>query len=185
MRELSELSDDALMQRIQQQDEQAFTLLVDRYMTALHGFVWRMLGNSSDVEDVVQETFLRVWYRAEQWQEGRAKLSTWMHRIAHNLCIDLYRQNRGIKVDIELEEVQNVATATQPEDIWLQAEISQQVEHALQALPEKQRSAVILCHYQGMSNRQAAEVMDVSVAALESLLARGRRTLRVKLTINS
>lgn len=184
---MSELSDDTLMSLIQQQDEQAFAKLIDRHLTILHAFARRMLGNTDDAEDVVQETFLRVWNHANRWKPGTAKLSTWLHQIVHNLCIDLRRQHRGKTVDIDLEEVQElVSTTVTPEDCLQQEHISREVEKALQELPERQRSAIILCYYQGLSNLQAAEVLNVSVAALESLMARGRRTLKQKLqTINT
>jgi len=182
---MSELTDDVLMSQIQQQDEHALTLLVDRHLTALHAFARRMLGNTADAEDIVQEAFLRVWYRAHTWQPGQAKLSTWLHRIVHNLCIDLQRHRKGEKMNINIETIQDelAAPSNTPEENLLGEQTSQQVECALQELPEKQRSAIILCHYQGMSNRQAAEVLNVSVTALESLMARGRKTLRQRLQV--
>jgi RNA polymerase sigma-70 factor (ECF subfamily) len=180
---LSELSDEALMLLIQTQDEPAFATLVDRHLTALHAFARRMLGNTNDAEDMVQEAFLRVWRHAARWKPGPAKLSTWLHRIIHNLCIDLRRRNhQGETVDIDTEEIQDaIATGITPEECLQEEQLSQAVEQALQILPERQRSAILLCYYQGLSNLQAAEVLNVSVAALESLMARGRRTLRQKL----
>jgi RNA polymerase sigma-70 factor (ECF subfamily) len=180
---LSELSDEALMLLIQKQDEPAFATLVDRYLAALHAFARRMLGNTNDAEDIVQEAFLRVWCHAAQWKPGQAKLSTWLHRIIHNLCIDLRRRSqRRETVDIDTEEIQEaISTGVTPEACLQEEQLSQEVEQALQILPERQRSAILLCYYQGLSNLQAAEVLNISVAALESLMARGRRTLRQKL----
>lgn len=182
---MRELTDEVLMSQIQQQDEHALAVLIDRHLTALHAFARRMLGNTADAEDIVQEAFLRVWFRAQTWQPGQAKLSTWLHRIVHNLCIDLQRRRKDERMNVEIGTVQDelISPTQTPEEILLEAHTSQQVEIALQELPEKQRSAIILCHYQGMSNRQAAEVLEVSVTALESLMARGRRTLRQKLQI--
>lgn len=182
---MSELSDEVLMSQIQQQDEHALTLLVDRHLTALHAFARRMLGNTADAEDIVQEAFLRVWYRSHQWQPGTAKLSTWLHRIVHNLCIDLRRHRKGECMNINIETIQDelAAPINTPEEDFVASQVSQQIECALQELPEKQRSAIILCHYQGLTNRQAAEVLDISVTALESLMARGRKTLRQKLAV--
>jgi RNA polymerase sigma-70 factor (ECF subfamily) len=182
---MSELPDEVLMSRIQQQDEQALALLIDRHLVTLHAFARRMLGNGADAEDIVQEAFLRVWYRSETWTPGQAKLSTWLHRIVHNLCIDLHRHRKGERMNINIETIQDeLATPMNtPEEDFVAAQTSQQVERALQELPEKQRSAIILCHYQGMSNRQAATVLNVSVTALESLMARGRKMLREKLAV--
>lgn len=163
------------MQQIRCRNHQAFAQLVDRHLASLHGFAQRMLGNPADADDIVQETFLRVWNKADQWQPKQAKLSTWLHRITHNLCIDFYRRDKGEKVDLADVEL---IDPHQPDHTLQQEEITIQVEAALQQLPESQRSAIILCYYQGMKNRDAAEALEISVAALESLMARGRRKLK-------
>ena len=130
----------------------------------------------------MQETFLRAWNHAEQWQSGRAKLSTWLHSIAYHLCIDNHRKNKliTISLDDELENNDTFEIPAAPDNL-LKEELSYQVEKALQVLPERQRTAIALCYYQGMSNIEAAEILNVSVSALESLLARGRRTLKIQL----
>jgi RNA polymerase sigma-70 factor (ECF subfamily) len=171
---MKEISDDTLMQQIQNGDHQAFATLVERYLKALYGFAQRMLGNSTEADDIVQETFLRVWHKASQWQP-QAKVSTWLHHITHNLCIDAHRRKKGEVVDItqvELIDPQQPAHHQQQQDVALQ------VQSALQKLPESQRSAIILCYYQEMSNREAAQVLGMTVSALESLMARGRRKLK-------
>lgn len=167
-------SDNALMQQVRNGDHQAFAILVARHLNALHGFAQRMLGNSTEADDIVQETFLRVWHKASQWQP-QAKVSTWLHSITHNLCIDAHRRNKGEMVDItevELIDPQQPAHRQQQQDVTLQVQL------AMQQLPESQRSAIILCYYQEMSNREAAEVLGITVSALESLMARGRRKLK-------
>jgi RNA polymerase sigma-70 factor (ECF subfamily) len=168
-------SDETLMQQIQAGDHQAFARLIDRHMESLHGFAQRMLGNSADADDIIQETFLRVWHKAEKWQPTTAKVSTWLHSITHHLCIDFHRRDKAEMVDIaDLELID----PHQPDDSRLQEEVAREVKAALQQLPENQRSAIILCHYHQMSNREAAQVLNISVSALESLMARGRRKLR-------
>lgn len=171
-------SDEQLMRRIQEGDQTAFNALVNQHINPLYHFTKRMLGNNTDAEDIVQETFLRAWKHALSWQPNKAKLSTWLHRIAHNLCIDMSRKQR-MKL-VELQE-DHVITERQVSDDIHQEEVSAQVADALHGLPERQRSAIILCYYQGLSNQQAAEILDVSVSALESLLARGRRSLKTRL----
>ena len=168
-------SDEKLMQQIRCGDHQAFAQLVDRHLKALHGFAQRMLGNPADADDIVQETFLRVWHKADRWQPKSAQVSTWLHSITHNLCIDFYRRNQVEIVDIAEVEL---IDPHQPEDSQQQHDVAVQVEAALQQLPESQRSAIILCHYQGFSNREAADALEISVSALESLMARGRRKLK-------
>jgi RNA polymerase sigma-70 factor (ECF subfamily) len=172
----ADTSDDEMMYQIQQGNQRAFRQLVDSYLSPLYRFAQRMLNDPATAEDVVQETFVKVWYQAKRWQPGKAKLSTWLHTIVHNQCIDVYRKNDEPTVD--LQEAENVAAAT---DAIQQLELSEQITHALQQLPERQRSAILLCYYQGLSNYEAAELLNLSVEALESLLTRGRKTLKQKL----
>lgn len=171
----STADDHELMRRVQQQDQQAFATLVDHYLGTLHGFAQRMLGNPTEADDIVQEAWLRVWQKSAQWHPQSAQLSTWLHRIVYNLCIDYYRGQKGEYVDIEALDLPD---DHQPAEFRQQADVEVQVKAALQQLPPAQRSAIILCHYQEMNNREAAAVLGISVAALESLMARGRQTLR-------
>lgn len=165
------------MERVQNGDHAAFSHLVDRYLSRLRPFALRMMGNAEDADDVVQETFLRVWRGAHSWQPGRVQLTTWLHRIARNLCIDVIRRRRPTT---EFDETHAEAgdLAANLEQVTMAAELGDRVAAALASLQERQKTALLLCHYQGLSNRQAAEILDVSVEALESLLARGRRRMR-------
>ncbi|OQW96044.1 MAG: hypothetical protein BWK79_00245 [Beggiatoa sp. IS2] len=176
---MDESSDDEqMMYRIQQGDHQAFRRLVEQHLNPLYRFVRRMLGTPTDADDIVQETFIKVWRNAHQWQVGKAKLSTWLHSIAHHCCIDSYRQNSGTLVD--LEEVADIAAPETSSGIY-QTEILDYVGNALRKLPERQRSAILLCYYQGFSNQETAEILNISVTALESLLARARKALKQQL----
>lgn len=143
------------------------------------------------MEDIRQETLLRLWTQADRWRPEIAALSTWLHRIAHNLCIDHLRRTSRLVGEPEDGEIESLthgssdadrdAGGTDPHHALGQHRLGDQLREALATLPERQRSALILCHYQGLSNRDAAEVLDVSVDALESLLARARRKLRLLL----
>jgi len=163
-----EITDETLMYRVQKGDQQAFQYLVKKYLSVLHGFARRIMNNSHEAEDIVQEAFLRAWNHA--------------HSIVYHLCIDNHRKNKLVTVSFD-ESMEDDDSSEIPEapDNLLKEELSQQVEIALQKLPERQRTAIALCYYQGLSNIEAAEILNVSVAALESLLARGRRTLRTQL----
>lgn len=173
------LTDEQIMAAIAAGDQRVYADTVRQHSRAIAFYAWRMLGRQSEAEDVTQETFLRLWTQASRWQPDRAGISTWLHRVAHNLCIDLMRKDKSALTDELAEEVED----NRPDlDDGLESDMRQRrLQQALAALPERQRSALILSHYQGLSNQAVADVMDLSVDALESLLARGRRALKAAL----
>ena len=134
-----------------------------------------MLNDPVEAEDVVQDTFIRVWRAAEKWKPGQAKVSTWMCKIAVNLCLDRLRKSRPSTMENAPDPKDESAT---PAEQMESQERVVAVQAAMQELPERQRAALSLCYFQELSNIEAAEVLDVSVDALESLLARGRRALK-------
>jgi RNA polymerase sigma-70 factor (ECF subfamily) len=137
-----------------------------------------MVGSQAEAEDVLQEVFLKLWTHAARWQPGRAKFETWLYRVMLNQCYDRLRR----KPTQPLEAAADMADEAALADAGLeQAALGREVGRALEGLPERQKAAILLCHFQGASNIEAAEIMDLSVEALESLLARGRRTLRLQL----
>jgi RNA polymerase sigma-70 factor (ECF subfamily) len=170
--------DEALLDRLAQHDEAAFRTLVERHVDRAFGIALRIVGSRADAEDVVQDTMLKVWTHRGKWQHGRAKFSTWLYRVITNRCIDLRRMPRTDNVDAmpEPADAQPDVVSTMQRD-----EVSQLLERAMQRLPEHQRVAVILSYHENMSNGDIAEVMDTTVAAVESLLKRGRQQLRVLL----
>jgi len=153
-------------------DRDAFAALCRRHAPVLHRFATRMLGEPADAEDVVQETLLRFWREAGRFDGSRARLSTWLHRCTYNACVDqLRRRGRHTPPDADTE-------APSPEELTLASDRGRTVQRALAALPERQRTALLLCHYQRLPQAEAAAVMDLSLNALESLLSRARRRLR-------
>ena len=144
-------------------------------MTALAN---RMLGDPAEAEDVVQEVFMRVWKQAPTWQPGTARFDTWMHRVALNLCYDRLRRRRE---QVMAEPPEQVDDGPAPDAGLMAADVGRRVDAALSLLPERQREAIVLCHFQTLSNIDAAALMEISVDALESLLSRGRRALRSQL----
>lgn len=159
-------------------DRRAFARLVAEHQRPLSAYARRMLSDTAAADDVVQETLLRLWTKAHRFNPKAARLTTWLHRIAHNLCVDTLRRDARWQTTEALEELR---TDQGPGASVLQRDRARQVQVALGGLPERQRSALLLCHYQGLSNMDAARVLDVSVDALESLLARARRSLRKEL----
>ncbi len=168
--------DTNLVKRTGQGDQRAATELVQRHLPKILALARNMLGDAGEAEDVSQEVFMKVWQNAAKWQPGKARFETWMHRVAINLCYDRLRRKREIYTDqLPEREDENTPMADQSIiDVQLQA----QVGEAMIQLPPRQRAALSLCHLQEMSNIDAANTMEISVEALESLLARGRRGLR-------
>lgn len=170
--------DASLLEKIAQGDQGACRDLVARHLKGTFALARRMLGNEADAEDVAQETFMRVWRHAGKWEPGRARFETWLYRVTLNLCYDRLRRRREITVDV-LPEVTDPALSVV--EAHHRRDVAKAVEQAMKTLPERQRGAIVLCHYHGLSNVEAAAALEVSVEALESLLARGRRALRAAL----
>lgn len=159
-------------------DERAFARLVDRHLDRMHALAYRALGVRAEAEDVVQEAMLRGWRQLPRWQPGTARFSTWLQRVVLNLVNDRLRARRE---QIALDQLELASAAPGPEPRMAADQRAAQVRTALQQLPHRQRDALLLCHYEGQGNIEAAATLGVSIEALESLLARGRRRLRQQL----
>ena len=159
-----ELSELELVTRVAGGDAGAYRVLSDAHL--------------GEAEDVAQETFLRLWTEAQRWKPT-ARLSTYLHRIAHNLCMDRLRRARPHSSDA----VEALADSSGPLRLVERKQLAESVERALMTLPARQRAAVTMVHYQGLSNPEVADVLDIGVEAVESLLARGRRALREMLAL--
>lgn len=169
--------DAKLMRRVSEGDPAAFRALSDRHLGRILSLATRLLGDQGEAEDVAQECFLRVWRQAGRW-EPKATVATWLHRIAYNLCIDKIRARRPTVPIEPLDPPSN----EQPADQRIQdSDVARRVAAALLGLPERQRGAITLVHYQELPAREAANIMEISVEALESLLSRARRALRAAL----
>ncbi|WP_271084110.1 RNA polymerase sigma factor [Brevundimonas sp. NIBR11] len=167
--------DEDLVRRVGQGDPAAIQALVARKLPRMLALAQRMLGDAVEAEDVAQEALLRAWKQAPRWTPGKAKFDTWLHRVGLNLCYDRLRRRREVPTEISLDRPDE---GPAPDRGILAAQLGAQVDRALAALPHRQREAIVLCHYQELTNIEAAGLMSVSVEALESLLSRGRRTLR-------
>ena len=165
------------MARVGQGDASACRTLVQRHLPRVVAFAQRVLGDAAEAEDVAQEVFVRVWTSAPRW-EPRAQLSTWLHRVAMNFCLDRLARRREQSLDDVPEPLD---PRPSPASQAAARDLGRHVQVALLALPERQRIAITLCHHQGFSSREAAEILGVGERALESLLARGRRAVRERL----
>lgn len=170
--------DEELLRRVAVGDPAAIQAMVARKLPRLLSLATRMLGDPVEAEDVAQEAMLRVWKQAPKWKPGQARFDTWLHRVGLNLCYDRLRRKRETPVDHIPEMVDD---SPAPDRGLLAAETGARVQSVLLKLPERQREAIVLCHYQELGNIEAAQLMGVSVEALESLLSRARRSLRLSL----
>ena len=170
--------DEDLVRRVGKGDPAAVQAMVARKLPRMLALAQRMLGDPVEAEDVAQEALVRAWRQAPRWVSGRAKFDTWLHRVALNLCYDRLRRRREVPTDA-MPERRDEGPA--PDRGLIAADVGAAVNGALARLPDRQREAIVLCHYQDLSNIEAAELMKVSIEALESLLSRGRRALRLAL----
>lgn len=174
-----DISDEALLVAFGNGDRAAAAMLTLRLTPRIMGFAARMLrGDRHEAEDVTQEAMLRLWKIAPDWRQGEAQVTTWLYRVTANLCTDRLRKRRGVDLDSVPEPVDDAPDAV---DRMIGADRAQALQHALDALPERQRIAVTLRHLEGLANPEIAEAMEISVEAVESLTARGKRALAAAL----
>jgi RNA polymerase sigma-70 factor, ECF subfamily len=173
-----EPTDEMLLKAVAQGDHPAFRRLVQRHHLRVHRLATRTLGSADRADDVTQEAFLRVWVHAAAWQAREARFYTWLYRVVINLCIDQHRLPKSESLDTAL----NVADTARAIDEQIgQTRAYEQVVKVMGDLPIMQRTAMVLCHYEGFSNAEAAKIVGISTKAVESLLVRARRTLRAQL----
>jgi RNA polymerase sigma-70 factor (ECF subfamily) len=156
-------------------DVAAFQRLIDREAPRLLRFAQGVLGSLDEAEDVVQDTLIRLWETAAQWTPD-ARIGTWLHRVCYNRSIDRLRRRRNFVDESALDEISDHADL--PDAALIRSESVNSVRAAIDRLPARQRTAILLFHFQDMSQRDAASVMAMSETAFESILARGRRQLR-------
>jgi RNA polymerase sigma-70 factor, ECF subfamily len=168
----------ALLTRISAGDAQAFRALVDRHLATVLAIARRMLKDDAEAEDVAQETLLRLWRNAANLELGPGGVRPWLRRVASNLCIDRVRARRNTTVVDQVPEESEPAGQMRQ---LAERELGARVDAALKALPERQRLAITLFHYEGMSQIEVGATLGISDEAVESLLARARRTLKATL----
>ncbi|MEQ9261041.1 MAG: RNA polymerase sigma factor [Roseovarius sp.] len=170
--------DAALLTLYANGDAEAARLLAARLLPRVLAHAERLLGSRAEAEDVAQEAMLRLWRIAPAWRQGEAQVSTWLYRVTANLCIDRLRRARPVP----LEEAPEIADGhAGPAARMQEAERATALKAALMRLPARQREAVVLRHMEELGNPEIAEIMETSVEAVESLLARGKRALAADL----
>ncbi len=167
--------DEALLVAFANGDQTAARLLATRLAPRAIGQAFRLLHDRAEAEDVVQEAMLRLWRIAPDWRQGEAQVSTWLYRVVGNLCIDrLRKRKRSVGIDEIAEPADDTPSVSDrmQDNARLQA-----LSDALAEMPDRQAQAVSLRHLEGLGNPEIAEIMEISVEAVESLTARGKRTL--------
>jgi RNA polymerase sigma-70 factor (ECF subfamily) len=176
-----------LMRLVARGDTNAFEELIEKHQALVAGTVARMLGSNSDVEDIAQQVFIRVWKSARRYVP-RAKFTTWLLKITRNLVFnELRRARRRAQVPLQSEPGTEEIPLTDetnlaPDASLLEHELQQAIENAIMQLPESQRMALVLRRYEQLSYEQIAEVLDLSVPAVKSVLFRARTELRSRLS---
>ena len=169
-----DFSDDALLQLYANGDQAAARQLTLRLAPRAYKQAYRMLGVQADAEDVAQEAMMRVWKIAPEWRSGEAKVTTWLYRVVANLCLDRLRKVQSTSLDAIDEPIDPSPSAA--DDMQSNARLDA-LQAALIALPERQRQAMVLRHIEELANPEIADVMEISVEAVESLTSRGKRAL--------
>ncbi len=171
-------SDDLLMARVAEGSAGAFRALLGRHADRAFAVALRMVQSRADAEDIVQDAFVRVWTNAPRWRAGGPRFSTWLHRVVLNLCLDLHRRRKHRRHD-DLDAAVEVADPEPGVEMRLVDEAQRRaLAAAVRRLPDRQRTALALTYAGGLSNAEVAEIMEISVGAVESLLVRARRDLR-------
>lgn len=174
-----EKQDDELLALVQEGSQPAFAELVQRHTERFYRIAYRYLQNREAAEDMVQDAFLKLWEEPGRWQPDKnAKFTTWFYRVIVNQCLDWQKRKKPVQLSGEIALIDDRPTADQA---LLQDEAQKILETAITELPERQRTALNLCFDEGMTNREAAEIMGVNLKALQSLIMRAKTTLRDRL----
>jgi len=177
--EKSRFDDENLLKLIIAGDHSAFSELVIRHTKKYYSIAYRVLFNRDDSEDLVQEAFLKLWNNPQSWNSSNnVKFTTWFYRVVINLCLDYKKKNKFSISDNynEIESHMNIQDGII--DIKRRQEL---LDKYLLQLPERQQIALNLCFYEGVSNKEAAEIMDINLKALQSLIMRAKTNLKEKL----
>ncbi|ASS73961.1 RNA polymerase sigma factor SigW [Tumebacillus algifaecis] len=183
-----ELIEQRIVKRAQKGDRLAFAELVELYKDKLYNLGYRMLGNQQEAEDIAQEAFLRAYANLNKYN-AQHKFSTWIYRIATNLCIDRIRKKKAdYSLDAEVDGVEGAdmysrlkAPGDTPEQEVMRREARQEVQDAIDALPENYRTAVILKYLHDLSLLEISEILEVPVSTVKTRIHRGREALRTSL----
>ncbi len=176
-----QLNDADLMRLVVAGNHQAFAQIVERHTDRFFALAYRSLNNRTDAEDIVQSAFIKLWQKPAAWKSDKSQFTTWFYRVIVNACHD---HRRRIKRLLDVDD-QKVHAAIKPQtseqhNLESAQHIQWQqhcLEHAMKLLPDSQRDALNLVVYAELPQKQAAEILGISLKALESLLVRAKRSM--------
>lgn len=178
------MTDAQLIRDIKDGNVQLYALVVERYERKIYAFIYHMLRNSrleSMSEDLCQDTFYKAYRSLQTFREVEASFSTWLYTIARNTVLSELRKHKVVNVSLELSEEPRTSPETLPEQTALRNERIALVREAINCLPEKQRSALILREYEQLDYQEIAQIMGQTVSSVKSLLFRARASVRTQL----
>ncbi|MGH1397787.1 MAG: sigma-70 family RNA polymerase sigma factor [Alphaproteobacteria bacterium] len=180
MSDLDNYSDESLMAHVMSGDHRAFSILVERHSSRFYAAAYRVCGDAILAEDIVQDAFLKLWRKPAAFKPDKgAKFTTWFYRVVQNLAIDMLRRKKPQSDAGVIDFMADGSDAA--DDVMVMDEQQAALEVAIGALPERQKLALDMCFYEGLSNKEAAEILGVGVKALESLLMRAKKALKENL----
>jgi len=177
---MTEDADKLLVARTLAGDDDAFAELLTRYRKPVLNFIYRLVGDAAEAEDVAQDVFVRA-YRHLADYDPRRQFSTWLFALARNAAIDRLRYRQRHPTE-PLSDIVAASLARGPSTEAESRDLGRQIAAAIAQLPEDQRTAIVLAEYHGLSHAEIAEVMDCSEKSVESRLYRAKQTLREKLS---
>ncbi len=177
----AELSDSDLIPLVEQGNHDAFAELVKRHTDRFLALAFRTLQNRGDAEDVVQAAFIKLWQKPQSWNSSRSKFTTWFYRVVVNACHDHRRKHKRV-LDVDDKILDLACEPVESEQVTLEDQQQQAwrkrcLEIAISRLPSSQKDALNLVIYSELPQKQAAEIMNISLKALESLLVRAKRSM--------
>ena len=177
-------SDASLMELVCSGNHDAFSEIVDRHTDRYFALAYRTLHNAGDAEDVVQNAFIKLWQSPTKWNSGKSQFTTWFYRVVINACHDHIRRYKN-QVLADENVIESAAEPITSEQLMLEKRQTEDIQRkclskAIGNLPSSQRDAINLVVYLGLPQKQVAEIMGVSVKAVESLLVRAKRTISEK-----
>ncbi len=169
------MTDEQMMISVQNGNHSAFKLIVEKYLEISSRIALRLINNRAIAEEVVQDSFLKVWEKAQLWDEKKASFKTWFYRILRNKCIDYLRKKRESFLDVDIDIIDETQYS---DDNFFKKEEAKIVQQEITALKEVQKTAIILFYYENFKIKEIAKILNKKEKAVESLLFRAKTKLK-------